>query len=287
MTSLILGATGTTGGEVLRQLAAAGHDTRALSRGGAGAQALEDAGHDVVEADLADPSTLPAALEGVRTVFVAQPASPELPAHEAALASAAANAGVELLVLVSALGASPDSPFDFGRMHAEAEALVGATGVPLCVLRPNGFMQNTLAWAAQIPSGTIAGPVVDARWSIVDAADIGEVAAAAIADPPTHAGQTHTLTGPEASSPREQVAILSELLGRELAVQDVPIAATVAQLGLYGVPPWTAERLGELFELYAAGHAALVSGDIQEVLGRPARNFRSWAEANLGAFSGA
>lgn len=287
MTVLVVGATGTTGGEVLRQLVAAGKKVRALSRGGDGAQRLRDEGREVVVADLADPATLPAALEGVDAVFVAQPASPELPAHETALAQAAADAGVGLFVQLSVVGASPDSPLDFGRIHAAAEEAIAATGVPVCVLRPNGFMQNTLAWAAQVPSGTIAGPVMDARWSIVDAADIGAVAVAAIQDPAGHAGRVHTLTGAEASSPREQVAILSELLGTELSVQDVPVPAFVAQLGQYGVPPWTAERLGELFALYADGLAEGVAPDIERVLGRPPRDFRAWAQANLEAFRGA
>lgn len=287
MTILVVGATGNTGGEVLRQLAAAGTQVRALSRGGAGAQRLRDAGTEVIEADLAEPVTLSAALDGVSGVFVAQPASPELPEHEASLAQAAADAGVQLLVQLSVVGAAPDSELEFARVHAAAEAAIAQTGVPLCVLRPNGFMQNTLDWAAQLPSGTIAGPVMDARWSIVDVEDIAAVAVAALSAPGTHAGQAYTLTGPEASSPRDQVAILSELLGTTLAVQDVPIDAFVAQLGQYGVPPWTATRLGELFALYAAGGAETVSDDVALVLGRPATDFRTWAEAHLDAFRSA
>ena len=263
---LICGATGTTGSEILRQLKGEDVELRALTRSEESAQKLR--------------------AEGVDVVYVANSASPELPALEGGLASAAREAGVGHLVKLSVIGAAEDAPLIFAQMHARAEDLIRESGIAWTMLRPNGFMQNTLAWAGQIPGGTVYGPVMDARWSIVDVRDIGSVGVAAILDPQGHAGKTYDLTGPEASSPREQVEILADLLGRPIAAQEVPIDQAKESMLSMGWPDWSVERMGELFELYANGLAEGVSGDIETVTGRPARTYREFAADHLAAFGG-
>lgn len=63
MIALVCGATGTTGGEVLRQLRARGALPRAMTRGEEAARRFGDEGIDAVVADLAEPSTLTKALD--------------------------------------------------------------------------------------------------------------------------------------------------------------------------------------------------------------------------------
>ncbi len=286
MTVLISGATGTTGSEVLRRLQAAGVPVRAMTRSTESAERLRASGAEVVVADLADSSSLAPAVQGIDAVYVANPSTPQIAEHEGNLARAAVAAGVGHLVKLSVIGAADDAPLEFGRLHAESERAIADSGIAWTMLRPNGFMQNTLAWAAQIAGGTIHGPVMDARWAIVDVRDIGAVAATALSDPAAHAGRSYTLTGPEASSPREQVAILSELLGREIAVQELSIEqAQQAMLGA-GVPAWTVERLGELWRLYADGLAESVSPDVERVSGSAPRSYRDFAADHLAAFAG-
>jgi uncharacterized protein YbjT (DUF2867 family) len=60
---LVTGATGNVGGSVVRQLLEAGENIRALTRD-PGAARLP-AGVDVVGGDLADPSTLAGAFDGI------------------------------------------------------------------------------------------------------------------------------------------------------------------------------------------------------------------------------
>lgn len=286
MTVLISGATGTTGGEVLRQLRAADVPVRAMTRSEESAERFRDEGIDAAVADLADPATLGAALEGVDAVYVANPASPDLPAHEGALAQAAAAAGVGHLVKLSVIGASPDAPLDFARMHHAGEQAIKQAGIPWTMVRPNGFMQNTLAWADQIAGGTVYGPVIDARWSIVDARDVAGVAVAVLRDPGAHAGEAYVVTGPEPSSPREQVAILSELLGRPIEAAEVTIDQAEAAMVDADIPAWTAERLGELFGLYRDGLAEGVSPEAERLIGQAPRDYRAFARDHLAAFGG-
>lgn len=282
---LVCGATGTTGGEVLRQLRQEGRDVRAMTRSADSAAELGAKGVEAVLGDLGDPASLAAALAGVEAVYVASPSSPEIAEHEGNLARAAAAAGVGTLVKLSVIGASPESPIMFGRLHAAAEAQIRAAGVPWTMVRPNGFMQNTLQWAPQVAAGAVHAPVMDARWAIVDVRDIAAVAVAALTEPDRHAGESYTVTGPAPVSPREEVAILAEVLGREIEAHDVPIEAAKQGMAAAGMPAWYVERLGELFGLYADGLAEAVSPEAEQVTGRPARDYRAFAEDHRALFA--
>ena len=285
-TVLVCGATGTTGSQVLAQLRGAGIGVRALTRSAESAGRLREAGVEAAVGDLGEPSTLPAALDGVRAVYMAHPAFPDLPAHEGNLARAAAAAGVAHLVKLSVLDASPDSAVTFQRLHFAAEQQIKESSVAWTMVRSNGFMQNTLAWAPQIAGGTVYGPVLDARWSIIDARDVAAVAAAVLQDTGTHRGQVYSVTGPEASSPREQIAFLSELLGREITAQEVSIDQAKTSMVSFGVPTWYAQCLAELFGLYAEGLGGQISPDVEKVTGHRPRDYRQFAADHLQAFAG-
>jgi (4-alkanoyl-5-oxo-2,5-dihydrofuran-3-yl)methyl phosphate reductase len=283
---LVCGATGNTGSEVLRQLVAQGVPTRAMTRSPESARRLSGSGVDTVVADLGSPDSLPAALEGVTAVYVATPTSPELPRYEGNLAAAAARAGVSHIVKLSVIGAAAESPLTFARLHFDAEQRIRQSGLHWTMVRPNGFMQNTLAWAPQIAAGDIYGPIMDARWSIVDMRDIAAVAVAALTDPATHSGATYVVTGPEASSPREQIEILAETLGRPLEAHEVSIEQARAAMLDSGWPAWNAERMTELLHLYANGVATATSPDVERVTGHTARSYRQFAADHRDAFLG-
>ncbi len=285
MTKLIAGATGTTGAEVLTQLQAAGAHVRALSRSEEKATALRGPGVEAVVAAFDDPDSLAAAMDGVDAAYIVTTAAPDMAQTEGAFAQAAADAGVHVVKL-SVIGASADSPLRFGRVHAETEAAIEAIGGGWTFVRPNGFMQNDLAWAAQLPNGTVAGPVMDAAWSIVDVRDVAAVAVAALLDPAAHAGQRITVTGPEDRTPRDRVQALATALGRNLAVVDVPIDAVKEQLRGYGLSEWTVDGLGELFALYADGLAAGVSPEAEALLGRPLHTWEQFVADHRAAFAG-
>lgn len=107
---LVCGATGTTGSAVLGELNAADLAVRAVTRSQESADRLRRSGAAAVVADLGEPATLPAALADVDAVYLAYPASPDLPEHEGNLARAAADAGAGHLVKLSVIDPAPDSP---------------------------------------------------------------------------------------------------------------------------------------------------------------------------------
>lgn len=284
MRVLVSGATGTTGFHVVRLLHEMGIPVRAMTRSSESAARLRAEGLEAVVADLKDPASLPDALEDISSVYVASPASPHLAEHEANLVRAAAQAGIAHVVKLSVIGVARDTPIAFGRLHFEAEQAIVASGVRWTMIRPNGFMQNTLGWARMLADGTVYGPAMEARWSVVDARDIAAVAVAVLQEPDGHAGETYTVTGPEACSRREQVAVLGEVLGRDISVREVSIAQAQQSMRSAGWPEWNVQGMTEMLELSSDELAQAVSPVVPGITGRAARTFREFARDHLEAF---
>jgi uncharacterized protein YbjT (DUF2867 family) len=99
-------------------------------------------------------------------------------------------------------------------------------------VRPNGFMSNALGWAGTIKSqGAVYGTGGDARLSVIDPRDIAAVAIAAPTEP-GHEGKAYEVTGPQARTNAEQVAILAETIGQPIRYVALPAdAARQAMLG--------------------------------------------------------
>jgi uncharacterized protein YbjT (DUF2867 family) len=280
---LVTGATGTTGTEVLRGLRERELEVRALIHDESKAAAVKELGAEPVVGEMGDPKTLEPALEGVERAYLVSPLSPMQAEYEQVFVETARAAGVTHVVKLSTIGASTQSPLRFGRNHAVVEQALRASGLEWTFLRPNGFMQNNLAWPPRVQDGTFYSPVPDAAFSIVDARDVAEVAITALTAE-GHAGKAYALTGPEAVSYRDQARRLFAAAGREVEVEEVPAEAVKQALVEAGVPPWNAEGLAELWELYASGGATLVATGVQDVLGRPPRDLDTFARDHADAF---
>jgi uncharacterized protein YbjT (DUF2867 family) len=283
---LVTGATGTTGMEVLRALKARGAEARALVRDETKAHHLRDLGFTPVTGDLGDPRTLGPALDGVERAYLVCPASPMQSELEQTFLETAKAAGVEHIVKLSLIGASEESPLRFARSHGKVERALKESGLDWTLLRSAGFMQNTLSWGERVQDGKFYTPVPDAAFSIVDARDVAEVAAVALTED-GHAGKAYGLSGPEAVSFRDQARRVFAAADRTIEVEEVPIDAVKRELVRAGVPPWNAEGLCELLELYASGAAAMVTSGVQDVLGRPPRDIDTFARDHVDAFRAA
>jgi uncharacterized protein YbjT (DUF2867 family) len=120
---LVTGA-GMTGGEVLRQLAAASLTTCALVRNPARAEPFRRLGVDLIEGDFARRDSWKRALDGTDAVFVITPAHPDAVAWNAIFLDCAKACGVRHVVQLSGMSVSPSSPAALHRqMSACDEAL--------------------------------------------------------------------------------------------------------------------------------------------------------------------
>lgn len=281
---LVSGATGTTGGQVVRHLSERGAEFRALAHSDASAAKLREQGVDAVVGDFDAPDSLTAALEGADHAFLVTPPHEGQVEWEGGFIDAAKHAGVDHVVKLSVIGADPEASVRLARGHAQSEQHLRDSGVGYTLLRPNGFMENFLANAGSIASdGIFYSSIGDAQVSWVAASDIGGAAAAALTEE-GHLGKTYELTGPSAISYEELARTLSDKLGKEVRHQQVPDDdARAAMLGM-GMGEWLVGGLVELFEVYRAGYASGVQSGVTDASGRDPEPFEEWIELNRAAF---
>jgi uncharacterized protein YbjT (DUF2867 family)/predicted ester cyclase len=183
--TLITGATGVAGAEVARALLEQGRPVRAFVRDPDRARRLLGDDVQLAVGDFADPASLRAALAGAHTLVLSCADDPRRVEWETAALAAAADAGVQRVVRLSAIGAAPGSPVPFWDWHGQADDRLRACGLPAVILRSSLYM-STAAFA----------PPAGARVALVDPRDVGAAAAAAVAG--GHDGGEYVLTGPEA-----------------------------------------------------------------------------------------
>ena len=108
-----------------------------------------------------------------------------------------------------------------GATLAAREDLLRASGLDVTYLRPNGLMSNALWWADGIrDNNRVVDPTGPGRQPVVDPDDIARVAALVLTQD-GHVGHGYILNGPEALTAREQVEILSDVLGHTIDFVDV------------------------------------------------------------------
>lgn len=128
--------------------------------------------------------------------------------RERQLAGAAVDqaraAGIMHIVRSSGAGADPASPVSIARVQGEIDAMVAASGILHTFLHPSSFMQNWVTFsAAQVKAGAVYAPHGTAAYSVIDARDIADAAAAVLVNPAPHAGKACTLTGGKPSPMRK------------------------------------------------------------------------------------
>jgi uncharacterized protein YbjT (DUF2867 family) len=274
---LVTGGTGNVGREVAAALAAAGEPVRALTRGGAPADATD--GVEYVAGDLNKPETLAPALEGVRGLFL-------LPGYDgtAELLAEAGRGGVEHVVLLSGSSAeSGDTANAVSRYMIESEDAVRGSGLAWTIVRPSGFMSNTFEWIPQLKAGDVVrAPFAGVPIAVIDPADIGAVAAAALRRD-EHRGRVLRVTGPAPLRPADRLRILGGVLGRDLRLDAQPDDEARAEM-LQKMPE---KYVDAFFDFYVAGSLdeSVVTTTVRDVTGRPPRTFEQWAAAHAASFA--
>jgi uncharacterized protein YbjT (DUF2867 family) len=280
---LVLGSTGNVGGAVVEGLAAAGEQVRAGARDPKRVKA--GPGVEAVRFDYADPATFGPALEGVDRVFLLAPAGvTQAHALLSPFVTEATRGAGRRIVLMTASGVE----FNEAAPLRQVELQVERSGAPYVFLRPNWFMDNFHTyWHAPLSqAGVIPVPAADSRSAFIDTRDIAAAAVGALRSA-RFERRAFTLTGPESLTYAEAAAVLSQAAGRTLRytpVEDGPFLASLVQAGL---PQDYAGLLTALFGFVRQGAAARVTGDVQELAGRPPRTLAQYAQDHAQAFRAA
>jgi NAD(P)H dehydrogenase (quinone) len=281
MTVAITGATGHLGRLVIQQLQARGaaSDLVALARS---PEKAGDLGVAVRQADYDRPETLGAALAGVDTLLLisASELGKRVPQHRNVI-DAATRSGVKRVIYTSLLHADR-SIIDLAAEHRETEAMLGATGLPLTILRNGWYTENYTASApAALANGAFYGSAGDGRISGATRADFAAAAVAVLVGS-GHEGRTYELAGDESFTLAELAAEISRQVGREIPYRDLPVPEYAAALVGAGLPEPLARTIAQ-WDADAAKGALFHEGhELSALIGRPTTPLRDAVTAAIG-----
>ena len=289
--NLVVGATGAVGGKTAEHLLARGEPLRAFVRRESPERSsgphtdpehLRALGAEVVFGDLSDPSTLPPALEGVQHVISTANTAKRSPAFDGVdwqgtrdLIDAAAAAGVEHFVYLSAVGAEPGSPVPLFDAKGRAEEHLRASGLGYTIVRPVLFMEDWIGYllGAQLGAGGEVRLVNGGEQilSFVSADDVALVLASAVGRPEAK-GRIIPL-GAEASTYSAIVTLIEKSTGRS-----VPISSVAPGEDIPGLPPmmiqlWAGVAMGPDMEIVSPQSGEELGVTLQPIERFVARTF--------------
>jgi NADH dehydrogenase len=259
-TVCVFGGTGFLGRRLVRRLVSNGTAVRvAVRHPDQARRALPAADLDgvtVFAADVRDRSSIAGAVSGADAVVNAVSAYVETrdvtftAVHEQGaetLAREAASAGLARLVLVSGIGADPESSSAYIRSRGRGERGVQEAFPGATIIRPSAMFGHgdalfgTLAHLARLLPvlPLIGGGHTKLQPVFVD--DVAEAIARLLADPGT-AGRTYELGGPKVYTMRELVMVALRIMGRRRFLLSVPFAMAEVQARLFELmsnPPLT------------------------------------------------
>jgi len=279
--TLIVGATGTVGRQVLSQLSATGAQVRALTRNPDAARLPLQV--EVVRGDLTLPETLDGCLDGIDAVFLVWTAPPAAVAP--ALERIAKHARRIVFLSAPLKTAHPffQQPNPARALAEQIERLIETSGLQWTFLRPGMFAANALRWwAPRIRAGDVVRwPHVTVPTAPIHERDIAAVAVRALCED-GHAGAEYVLTGPQSLSQFEQVSTIGRVIDRSLRIEE--ISPDEARRELLTLMP--AFVVNMLLDAWAAaiGQPAFVTSTVAEITGAPARTFLDWATDHAAEF---
>jgi uncharacterized protein YbjT (DUF2867 family) len=212
---LVTGATGHVGSELVHRLAASSHPVRALVRDLSAVESRLPATAELAAGDLNQPESLKQSLKDVQKAFLLG-GFRDMPG----VMDVIAESGVEHVVLLTSRSVRGGDPTNaIVAMWLTAEGALKASAVPWTILRPSGFMSNTLEWGPQIRNGDVVRvPFADVPVAAIDPVDIAAVAAHVLLSA-DHESREYELSGPHVMLPMDRLEIVAELLGRDLRLE--------------------------------------------------------------------
>lgn len=249
---LVTGAAGKTGRAVLKALVTAGEDVRALVYRQGQIQIVAELGvQDVIVGDMRQRAIWDQAVQGIRGIYHICPnVNPDEITIGKIAIEAARAARMEQFVYHSVLHPQTEAmPHHWNKLRVEE--MLFESGLPYTILQPTVYMQNILTnWDQIVMQGVYIVPYKeDSRLSMVDLADVAEVAAMVLSSS-ENTGATYELVGEPEISPIEVAEILSQQLDREVSVECISLSKWAQQADESGLGEYQIETLSMMFQYY-------------------------------------
>ena len=281
MTILVTGATGNVGRNVVEQLAKRGAQVRALVRDPSKAKFAD--GVEVVQGDLLDVDSLRAAMTGVSTLFLLNGVVADEYTQALIALNVAREAGIDRIVYLSVIHSDryvnvPHFAGKFGVERMIEQMKLGAT-----ILRPAYYMDNEITIKDVVTGyGIYPMPIGDKGLAMIDARDVGEVAALELirreqAPAPLPSNRIN-LVGPDTLTGTGAAAVWSDVLGRTIAFPGNDTAGFEKNLRQF-MPSWMAFDMRLMAERFLTEGMVPDVGDVDRLttlLGRPLRSYRDY-----------
>lgn len=290
------GTQGSTGRWVVSLLMEQGLAVRALvHKLDARSDDLRKQGAEVVEGDLLNPASVQAAMRNIKRAYFTYPVADGLPEAAVIFASAARDAGLELIVNNSQFQGTPGDPAfrDLQRapsfrnlQHRLADRIFDWARVGAVHLQAPPYYENVRALVSR--SVAEKSPVF-LPWGedttvipLVGAEDVSRVAATLLADPDAPSQSAYALVG-ETPTVREMTEALGRAIGRPiryLAITDEQWTDAVKER----INPHALDHLTHLWQYFRRGEERFQATDaIREVTGRDPQTWEEFCRANATA----
>ncbi|KAL6782155.1 HCF244 [Auxenochlorella protothecoides x Auxenochlorella symbiontica] len=230
-TLLVVGGTGTLGRQVVRQALDEGYEVRCTVRPRqTPADFLRDWGATTVQADLTDPTSLPAALVGIHSVIDCATARPEESTmamdweSKVALIQCAQAMSIQRYVFCSIVHCDRHPEVPLMNIKNATEKFLQQSGVDYTILRLCGFMQALVASYAipVLEDRAVWGTKDDTRTAYMDTQDIARLVLASLRTPEA-VNKTLDIAGPQAYTTQEIIGICERLADTDAKTRNIPV----------------------------------------------------------------
>jgi len=199
----------------------------------------------------------------------------------------AKKVGVKHIVHLGACGDNDTRVAHYG-WHQFVERYVEWCGFSFTHLRPEIFMQNMLGYGGEsyIQNGVIRHYIGGARLSWVDVEDVAAAAAACLAEPDKHNGQTYRL-GYEAATYRDIARIFTEVIGQPFSYEARPPEEFYRNVLAAGAEPSYMKCVFDSYTDYTAGripHSDDVFDNLHAIAGRMPITLAEFAKKHANKF---
>jgi uncharacterized protein YbjT (DUF2867 family) len=273
--TVVTGAVGNVGREVVRALTSSGLTVRAADLSIPTIEVMHGDSVEAVLLDYEQHDTFGPVLEGCTSLFLVRP--PAIACMESTLLpfiDAALEHGVEHIVFLSVAGAATNKLVP----HHAVERHLAERNARHTLLRPGFFAQNLgVAYRDDIANeGRLFLPAGRGRVAFVDIRDVAELAAIILADPAPHRGEAYTCTGAEALSFEETARLMTDVIKRPIRYESASISGYVRHLHARGLPLAQIAVQTVLHVGLRFGQSEKIDPTLERLLGRRPRTLAAY-----------